>query len=72
MLSTQMLLFFSYFSPRKSDLKVHTNYLVWRYFCMKRQILGKIKISISKCRLLKLLPSMLSVKCVKSMHTHNQ
>ena len=57
---------------RKLDLTFHANCLHWRQFAwnIKSCFLGKLrKKKKSKCRLLKILPKVLSVKC---QHLHNR
>ena len=50
--------------PRKQDLTFHANCLLRKQFAwnVKSFFLGKIKKNISKCRLLKILPRVLSIK----------
>ena len=54
---------FSYFS-QKTGFDIYANYLQWRQFAwnVKTCFLGKIRKNISKCCLLKFLPSELSAK----------
>ena len=61
-------IYFFFIFPRKHDLTFHANCLQWRQspmetICMKHQILfsGKNKKKISKYRLLKFLPSVISI-----------
>ena len=58
------LMIFCLIFPRKQDMTFHAKLFPLETICMKRQILfpGKGKKNISKCRLLKILPRVLSVK----------
>ena len=68
----KLMIFFLFF-PKKQDLTFHANCL---QICIKHHILfpGKNKKNISKCRLLKILPRVLSIKAYETMHdkTHNK
>ena len=60
--------------PRKQDLIFHANCLLRRQFAwnVKSCFLGKIRKNISKCRLLKILPRVLSFRAMNWSKRHKE